>query len=99
MTYTPEIIREKINTNQQWLERAVLALYNRQTTDEQNQFTTTHHNAAGFNSADAGYLTYIAQWINAGKHLDGKHLDKTRTRVSKYCKQLAEIANERTENQ
>jgi hypothetical protein len=91
--YTQEQIKEKLATNQQWLERAVLAIYARQTAAEQTVEETVDLNNQGFNAFDAKYLTYIAKWLQSGKHLDGRHLEKTRTRMQKYCRQLTEIAN------
>jgi hypothetical protein len=35
----------------------------------------------------------MARWINSGKHLDGKFLDKARKMAVKYRKQLVEVAN------
>ncbi len=74
--------------------RAVIAIYNRQTADEQAVGDTRVHNNIGFNGADAKYLSFCATYaINTKRSLNGKHLDKARTKIIKYRKQLLEIAN------
>ena len=59
------------------LERGILAINN----DE------------GFGEMDADYLSYLAQWIESGKPLNGKHLRKARALMMKYAGRLVEIAN------
>ena len=34
MLYTPDFIKEKINSNQNWLERAIIVLYNKKNHEE-----------------------------------------------------------------
>lgn len=92
-TWTQDEIKTKIQDNQEWLERAVLAIYQRQTEDEQIHEATIEHNKVGFSGVDAKYMSWIAGWIASGRHLSGKHLDKTRTRMTKYAGQLTKIAN------
>jgi hypothetical protein len=87
-----QIIREKIVTNQRWLEAAILALYALQTNDEVATSTTRHQNARGFNSADASKLSYYARWISKGRSLNGKFLLDAQRRVQKYAKQLLALA-------
>jgi len=94
MKYTKEQVAEKLAKNQTWLERGVLAIYERQTADEQDQHATKHVNGRGFSGCDAGYLSYIAKWLLDGKKLNGKHLAKTRKRMTRYAGQLTLIANE-----
>ena len=89
---TEQIIRDKLSTDQHWLERAVIAIHNLQTSDEQQAGTTRHDNGVGFNSADADILSYCARWLNRGNHLTGKWLNEARRRMPKYAKQLLAIA-------
>jgi len=93
MAYTADMIKEKLQTNQAWLERAVIAIYEYQTEHEQQVEVTEEYNKVGFSAADANYLSYIATWLNSGKHLSGTHLQKVRGRMIKYSGQLARIAN------
>jgi hypothetical protein len=74
--------------------RAVIAIYNRQTEDEKIVGDTRIHNNIGFNGADAKYLSFCASYaINTKKSLNGKHLDKAKSKIIKYRKQLLQIAN------
>lgn len=93
MSITREQIESKILTDQRWLERAIMAIFERQTHDEQREENSKYHNLRGFNGPDAKRMTYYACWIKSGRHLSGKHLDVARKRVQKYCGQLERIAN------
>ena len=93
--WTIETISALIARNDRAVERAIIAIYNRQTADEKNDQTTRHVNNVGFSGADVRTGTYLAQWILSGKHLDGKFLAKGRTIALKYRRQLLDIANEK----
>ena len=85
-------ILAKINTDQRWLERAIIALDDRQTADERAAGQTTHDNDKGWNAYDASLGTYLANYLRSGRHLSGAWNDKARRMVRKYCGQLARIA-------
>lgn len=87
-TYTVDYIKQKLATDQKWLERAIVVLFKRQTNDEQRAETTKFTNGVGFTAFDAKRLSYYAKWINAGRNLSGIHLQKARTIVPKYSKQI-----------
>jgi len=81
------------------VERAVLVLYARQTTDEQFLETTNESNSVGFNGTDAKILSSFARqildnrgnWPN-GKRLSPKQMGMARRKVQKYTRQLLEEA-------
>ena len=93
--YTPEQIKAKLVTDQLWLERAVLAIYKRQTSAEQQSEATQLRNCVGFNAFDAQLASYLAKWLLAGRRLSGKWLERARRMMPKYAGQLADIANSR----
>lgn len=94
-TLTKNGIIELLDTNDLAVTRAVIAIYKRQTADEQAAQITKVTNRIGFNQPDASYLSYCAQYaLQRRKPLSGKHLDKARNKIKKYWKQLLEIANE-----
>jgi transcription initiation factor IIE alpha subunit len=93
--WTADRIVNLLNTNNTAVERAIIALYNRQTADEKIARNTCHHNTVGFSAADAKTGTYLAKWLLSGKHLDGKFLAKGRNIAIKYRRQLSEIAAEK----
>jgi hypothetical protein len=89
------------------VERALLALYARQTEDEQFEGRTKEENGQGFNGVDSPIFTSFAQQIlashaPAGKRLSQKQLAVCRKRsgslargsmrIGKYAGQLLEIA-------
>lgn len=92
-TYRKEEIKKHLNNDIRWLERGVLAIYKLQTQDEQHEKETLLNNNIGFNGADAKYLSYVAEYLKAGKHLSGDHVTKVRKRLLKYSGQLCKIAN------
>lgn len=90
--YTVEEIRERVTNDQRWTERAIMALYRRQTEDERLGQHTNELNGAGFNKADAEILSSFAKQLQWGGHLTPRQFDVARRRVAKYAGQLARIA-------
>lgn len=94
--WTEQDIVALLMKNDQAVARAVLALYARQTEDEQAGETTRHVNGRGFNSRDAAFMTSIAKalpkWNN---RMTPRQLVACRKILPKYRRQLLEIAEER----
>jgi len=90
MEFTKEIIKEKLSTDNRWVEKAIIVIYNRQTSTEQNNKFTSEKNGVGFTGYDANYFTYLANYLlkNKNNHLTGKHLDKAKKSMPKYWKQI-----------
>ena len=91
-TYTKELLREKITTDQRWTERAIVALFKAQTPDEQYLGETKENNGVGFNGTDAEFLSSLAGWILQGRSLTPKQLVIAQRKVAKYAGQLARLA-------
>lgn len=89
-----EII-ELLRVNDRAVERAVVAIFRRQTEDEKVARATKHSNGVGFNGPDSKICSYYANWVLSGRRLTGNHLDKCRERMYKYAGQLEEIAASR----
>ena len=92
---TAEEIRQKLATDNRWLVRALLALYNRQTEDEKDSQAAKYNNCRGFNSADSMILTSFAQQWLRRNWLSNRQLAKMRRLLMKYSKQLVLIAREK----
>ena len=92
-TWTRTEIEALINTNDRAVERAMVAIWERQTRDEQATETTRHHNGIGFSGWTARSGTYYAGWIMSGRRLTGKHLDKARRIALHHAGQLTDFAN------
>lgn len=91
MQITKELIKEKVGTDLKWTERAVLAIYRRQTEYEKASLETRFRNSEGFNGVDARCGTIMARWILSGRHLSGEWEAKARKIMPKYAGQLLEI--------
>ena len=90
------LIATKLTENPKWIEAAILALYERQTADEQSAGETTYHNKRGFNSADAKRMSFVAAFLKTGKHLTAtKAVTVYGPRLQKYAAQLALVAYEK----
>jgi hypothetical protein len=92
-TWTRTEIEALINTNDRAVERAMVAIWERQTRDEQATETTRHHNGIGFSGWTAKSGTYYANWVRSGRSLSGKHLAKARKIALHHAGQLTRIAN------
>lgn len=98
--WTPTRIKELLATNDVAVEQALLALYDRQTRDEQLSAITTHQNGMGFSGPDAEFLTSLSQWIlrstrAKGQRLTPKQMTAARKRLVKYAGQLVKVAEEK----
>lgn len=91
--WTKEEIRFKLETNNIWLFRGLLAIYMKQTQDEKIDAITKHENGVGFGGADANILSSFARQYSSNGFLTAKQIDLCRKKMLKYAGQLAKIAN------
>jgi len=101
------MIRENMAESTKWLIRGLLAIYARQTADEQNIEQTELHNGVGFGAFDANLLTSFAkkvqEWDRTPAHqrrydrpLSDKQLEILKKRMPKYAGQLASLVHSKT---
>lgn len=96
MTNQIETIKINVGTKQAWAERAIVALFNKQTASEQYTQSTNENNGIGFNGVDAEILSSFAmQIIQYKRSLSPKQLAIAFKKLPKYAKQLATIAEEK----
>lgn len=93
--WTKEKIQSLIQNNPIAVERAIVAIYNRQTSDEKVTSNTRHTNHRGFRSNHAPRGSYYARWVLSGRHLTDYHLETARKIALVYHRQLVELANEK----
>ncbi len=86
-------IENMVRTNDRAVERAMMALLDRQTQDEQKTGSVNHHNRMGFAACNSKSGTYFAKWVQSGRQLNGKHLEKARKIALYHAGQLTDIAN------
>lgn len=94
MKYTKEYIRDALAASDKWLTRGLLAIYSRQTADEQNSEATLVDNGIGFSGCDANILSSIAKQVQRSGTMSDKQTALVRKKMAKYAGQLARIANE-----
>ena len=92
-TWTRTEIEEMINAHDGAVERAMVAIWERQTADEKETQGTRHHNGRGFAAWSARSGTYYAGWVRSGRRLTGKHLAKARKIALYHAGQLTDFAN------
>lgn len=105
---TKEAFILRLNTSAIWVERTLVALYKRQTEEEQQGSATLRHNGRGFTKADADFMSNMAKMIlDPNNHavpgrripLSGLKILRTRDkngrhRLGKYYNQIMEVIRE-----
>ena len=86
-------IEDMLRTQDAAVERAMVAIWERQTMDEQVTQNVKHNNGRGFSHWSARSGTYYAGWVRSGRRLTGKHLDKARRIALFHAGQLTDFAN------
>lgn len=91
--WTKEEIKNLLDTNPAFVGRAIVKIYERQTSEEQSNGATIKNNGVGFNGLDASLLTDFAKFFKHAGFLTPKQLAIGRNKIKKYAGQLVEIAN------
>lgn len=91
--WNKESIQALLDTNDRAVERALVAIYHRQTDSEKASDNTTNANGVGFSAYDAPLLSDIAKKCIYWRGLTNGQLRLVRPKVRRYWRQLAEIAN------
>jgi hypothetical protein len=86
--------KTKLATNEKWATRGLLAIFDKQTADEQYVEATTELNGVGFNGVDAEILSSFAKQVLKGWKLSAKQLAILYKKMPKYASQLYRIAYE-----
>jgi|SRR5882672_6377335 len=88
-------IQELLEKSDYAVERAILAIYQRQEEDEKQDGVTRKRNGVGFGAFDADYFSTRAVFLLSGQPLTPYLASRARVRgIGRYWRQLAEIANE-----
>ena len=85
----PTTVRSYLEMSDENVERALLALYSRQTESEQSGDYTAESNMVGFNMFDAPSLSRMAKKLLEGAKLSPGEVWMARRRLRKYAGQLA----------
>lgn len=90
--WTKDQIVENMKISQKVMQRAIIAIYSKQTADEQRTEETRHNNGIGFNGSDAIILSSFAKQIQRGATLSAKQMAIALKKMPKYAGQLERIA-------
>jgi len=99
MEWTKDQIKTKLQNDDGWVIRGVMAIFKYQTYAEQKIEHTQDLNGVGFNGPDSFILTSFAKQLNHKKSknralaLSQKQMYIARKKIMKYAGQLAKIAN------
>lgn len=93
--WTVEEIRAKLESDYKWLFRGLIAIYKRQTADEQEAETTNHNNKIGFNGPDARFMSRMARKAMDpnDRGFTDKQVFSIRSKMLKYAGQLQRISS------
>lgn len=95
-TWKKNEIKEKLESGDRtWIERSVIAIFNKQTETEKAFETTNRNNGVGFTGSDAKIMSSFAKQLLKSKerHLSDKQMVIAKRKILKYAGQLAKIAN------
>lgn len=87
-----KLIKHKVLTDNRWLFRSIIAIYNKQAEVEKKTKEAMLSNGMGFSAYDANYMSNISELIIRGKRLSSEQLLCARGIMQKYCGQLYSIA-------
>ncbi len=88
-------LKEKLASDWAWAERGLLAIYQKQTFDEQQARDVKWHNGVGFRPQDADFLTGMTKRVQQNQHLTEKQKFYIFKIMPKYARQLVKIVKER----
>ena len=102
-----EFMRRMVATNDKWMLKALVTIYQYQTSQEQQSEQTQEHNGVGFTGVDGEILTSFAKQfirkggtamlavpgdVSAHSFFSKKQLPILRKKMPKYARQLVNIA-------
>lgn len=93
-----EKVRSLLMSSDKAVLRGIVAIYRRQTQEEQDLGVTNNKNGIGYSGADAEFMCSLAKQILERGALSAKQIEFGRKKIVKYSRQLAEIAEEREKN-
>ncbi len=91
--WTIEEIKNLLLTNNLFICKATVKIFEKQTEDEQQTDGTSYSNGIGFNGVDAFIMSRFAKFYMEKGYLTTKQLAIAKRKIQKYAKQLTSIAN------
>ena len=85
-----ECLRQRLATDPRWALRALIRIYQNQTTDEQSKDATIERNGIGFSGPDAEILSSFARQYQRRGCLSPKQMIILRRRIPAYARQIVQ---------
>ncbi len=86
-------MKEKLASQKVWALKALMKIYDNQTSDEQEHESTHYHNDIGFTGADAEILSSFAKFYKRTGFLTTKQMVYVYKKIPKYWAQLVKISD------
>lgn len=88
-----EYIQNKLSTDKNWVLKALLKIFEKQTDFEIDSEHTREHNRVGFTGHDAPLLTSFAKQYKSRGFLTAKQMMILHKKMPKYWMQIVKISN------
>jgi hypothetical protein len=88
INWTPDLIKERIETSDLAVKKALLRIWSYQTEAEKQVGQTRENNGIGFNGVDSEILTSFAEQLDKKKWLSPKQIAIARKKLKKYSRQI-----------
>lgn len=90
---TKVFLKERLSTNVNWANKALVKIFEYQTADEQQTEYTQYVNSVGFSGVDAKILTGLSKFYLKNGFLTKKQQEIVLKKMPKYWKQILEISD------
>jgi hypothetical protein len=88
-----DFVKHKLSTDYVWACRALVKIYEKQTSTERACGSTVEDNGVGFSGAHAEFLSSLAQQHLRGRKLSEKQLKYLYKYIPRYHNQIIELSN------
>ena len=89
-----KFLKEKLSSNRAWALRALIRIYDFQTSEERETGSTYYVNNVGFSSVDSEFLTSLAKQWKEKSYLSEKQMTYVYKRIPKYWNQIWSISDQ-----
>ena len=86
-------MKDNLSTKKDWALKALLKIYDNQTSDEQDTESTNHNNDIGFTGVDAKILSSFAKFYKRTGFLTPKQMVYVYKKIPKYWAQIVKISD------
>ena len=88
-----ECLRQRLATDPRWALRALIRIYQNQTTDEQSKDAAIERNGIGFSGPDAEILSSFARQYLRRRALSPKQMNLLQRKIPSYARQIVQCSD------